>query len=42
MVLTALLIRGATLPGAIDGIKYYIVPQWDKLFTLKVGLKLLL
>jgi len=36
MVLLALLIRGATLPGAIDGVKFYVIPQWHKLASLKV------
>ena len=38
LVLTALLVRGCTLPGAMNGIMYYIVPQWHKLLDLKVRL----
>ncbi|XP_025016200.1 sodium-dependent serotonin transporter [Tetranychus urticae] len=35
-VLTVLLIRGVTLEGSIEGIKYYLYPQWDKLLELQV------
>ncbi|XP_021341796.1 sodium- and chloride-dependent glycine transporter 1-like isoform X1 [Mizuhopecten yessoensis] len=31
LLLTALLIRGATLPGASDGIRYYLTPSWERL-----------
>ncbi|XP_064636169.1 sodium- and chloride-dependent glycine transporter 1-like [Lineus longissimus] len=31
-----MLFRGVTLPGAIEGIKYFIIPQWDKLLSFKV------
>ncbi len=36
VVLLCLLIRAATLPGAIDGVKFYVIPQWEKLLDMKV------
>ncbi|XP_030848361.1 LOW QUALITY PROTEIN: sodium-dependent dopamine transporter-like [Strongylocentrotus purpuratus] len=36
VVLFCLLIRGVTLPGAGDGIKYYLIPKWDRLLTASV------
>ncbi|VEN52504.1 unnamed protein product [Callosobruchus maculatus] len=36
VVLFCLLIRGLTLPGAWDGVYFYIWPQWDQLGNLKV------
>ncbi|XP_011414893.3 sodium- and chloride-dependent glycine transporter 1 [Magallana gigas] len=36
LVLTILLIRGVTLPGAGAGIYFYLVPEWEKLLTFKV------
>ncbi|KAJ3655701.1 hypothetical protein Zmor_014821 [Zophobas morio] len=35
-VLFVLLIRGLTLPGAWDGVSFYIYPQWHQLTNLKV------
>lgn len=31
-----LLIRSSTLEGAIDGMIYFIAPQWDKIWEAKV------
>ncbi|XP_034097306.1 sodium- and chloride-dependent glycine transporter 1 [Drosophila albomicans] len=36
LLLTILFIRGVTLPGAASGIKFFIYPQWDRLYDLKV------
>ncbi|CAH1777693.1 unnamed protein product [Owenia fusiformis] len=36
LILTILLIRGVTLPGAADGLKYYLIPKWEKLGSFKV------
>lgn len=36
IILAILLIRGITLPGALNGIKYYITPEWERLTDLKV------
>lgn len=36
VVLIILLVRGVTLPGASDGIMYYLTPQWHKLLESSV------
>ena len=36
VVLTILLIRGVTLPGAMKGIRFYIIPDFQKLANAKV------
>ena len=41
MMLIVLLIRGATLPGAIDGIKLFIYPDFSRLSDFQVGSSLL-
>ncbi|XP_033103090.1 sodium- and chloride-dependent taurine transporter-like [Anneissia japonica] len=42
LVLFILLIRGATLPGHLDGIKFFIVPKFDRLSDPQVVKKILL
>lgn len=39
LVLLVLLIRGVTLPGAVNGIKFYIFPKWEKLADYQVNKK---
>uniref|UniRef100_A0A4W3KC56 Transporter n=1 Tax=Callorhinchus milii TaxID=7868 RepID=A0A4W3KC56_CALMI len=36
VVLLAILINNVQLPGAIDGIKYFVTPKWEKLTELQV------
>lgn len=37
LILTAIIVvRGLTLPGAVDGLNYLFTPQWDKIFDAKV------
>jgi hypothetical protein len=35
-VLALLLIKGFTLDGAVDGVKFFILPKWDELFKSQV------
>lgn len=36
VMLLILLIRGVTLPGALDGIYYYLSPDWNRLANIEV------
>jgi SNF family Na+-dependent transporter len=36
VILTLLLARGVTLPGAARGIEFYVTPQWHKLLDIQV------
>ncbi|XP_076445863.1 sodium- and chloride-dependent glycine transporter 1-like [Babylonia areolata] len=36
VVLLALLVRGCLLPGAMDGLDFYLMPQWDRLLDWEV------
>lgn len=36
ILMLVLLIRGVTLDGAIDGLKYYLIPDWSKLLRRQV------
>lgn len=37
VVLICLLVRGCSLPGALDGIIFFITPEWSELLNPKVG-----
>ena len=36
IIMTILLVRALTLPGAWEGVKYYLKPNWSKLYDLQV------
>lgn len=36
VILIALLINNVQLPGALDGIRFFIVPEWEKLLEVQV------
>ena len=38
IIMCILLIRGVTLPGALEGIKFYLVPDWTKIAQPQVRL----
>lgn len=39
LVLFILLIKGATLPGAVEGIKYFLIPEWSRLLEIDIWRK---
>ena len=39
VVLTVMVIRGVTLPGAGEGLRYYLVPDWSRLADASVWSK---
>ena len=39
VLLTILLVRGAMLEGSLEGVKFYITPQWKKLADARVSMK---
>lgn len=39
VLLAVLLVRGLTLPGAMDGIRYYLTPDFSKLGNLNIWLR---
>ena len=39
-MLTVLVVRGATLDGAVDGILYFIVPDFNKLANPDVSINI--
>ncbi|XP_002730914.1 sodium- and chloride-dependent glycine transporter 1-like [Saccoglossus kowalevskii] len=36
VVITILLIRGVTLPGSLNGLKFFLIPKWEALLIPKV------
>ena len=36
LVLIALLVRGVTLPGALEGLKLLFIPKWEKMLEISV------
>lgn len=37
LLIAAMWIRTLLLPGAIDGIKYFLVPEFSQLTSIRVG-----
>lgn len=38
LILLVLIIRGATLPGSLDGVRFYLSSDWSKLLSAQVTL----
>ncbi len=36
IILAILLVRGTTLPGSLEGIKYFIIPRFERLLEAQV------
>lgn len=36
LILAILLTRGLTLPGSMDGLYYYIMPNWNRVYDVQV------
>ena len=39
VVLIIVFIRNGRLEGAIEGIKFYVIPKWDELYNIKVRIR---
>lgn len=37
VIMFILLVRACTLTGALEGLKYFVTPQWEKLLEPTVG-----
>lgn len=37
IVLLILIIQSATLAGAVEGVKYYVIPKWDRVAQFEVS-----
>ncbi|ESO94430.1 hypothetical protein LOTGIDRAFT_118264 [Lottia gigantea] len=42
ILITIILIRAITLPGALDGVEFYIIPDWSKLLDIQVWVQALM
>ncbi|XP_064486338.1 sodium-dependent proline transporter-like [Ornithodoros turicata] len=36
VVLLILLVKGVTLPGAVEGIKYFLIPDWSRILEIEI------